>query len=126
MKEPCACILTVPPNMSMNLLSNYFLSIPSLDIRNKLIKFPYFTFSWLEGVGKAILRLWLKIKQLLELHAESTSLKLQKVVMDFEVAVWISVFSVRIFPRGQILGCGFHWSQALLIFFKDLGLPKEY
>ena len=50
--------------------------------------------------------------------------KVQKVVTDFERAIWGGVKAV--FPQVKISGCSFHWSQAVMKRVQEHGLQRLY
>jgi hypothetical protein len=48
----------------------------------------------------------------------------EEMMADFEQAVWKTIG--ELFPGVKMLGCGFHWTQALFRKIKQLGLIPEY
>ena len=62
-------------------------------------------------------RVFRTIKDLLE------GMKLKRIVMDFEYAMWRAV--AKVFPDAEVKGCGFHWSQAVFRRLTD-GLRAAY
>ncbi|XP_006820186.1 uncharacterized protein LOC102808349 [Saccoglossus kowalevskii] len=51
-------------------------------------------------------------------------LKLERVIVDFEAAIWKAIYSV--FPDVAIQGCSFHWTQAVWRKVQHLGLQVPY
>lgn len=51
-------------------------------------------------------------------------LKIQKIVVDLEKAVWNAAQST--FQNVKVMGCAFHWSQCIFKRLKKLGLGPTY
>ena len=60
----------------------------------------------------------------LKTHFLSENSTLDSAVLDFEVAVWLSL--KECFPGIELRGCGFHWSQAIYRQAQELHLGPAY
>ena len=64
-------------------------------------------------------------KELLNLlDTNSLPCRVETIVCDFEKATWQAVRDL--FPNVRLLGCFFHWSQAVLRKLKAIGLQTDY
>ena len=50
--------------------------------------------------------------------------KLEKIVIDFERAMWTAI--QRVFPEIIVRGCSFHWSQCIWRKIQNVGLTPAY
>ncbi|XP_076037058.1 uncharacterized protein LOC143022632 [Oratosquilla oratoria] len=68
---------------------------------------------------KAVLK---KLKEVLETDGATT--RLQQLVIDYEMAMWKAF--PKVFKEVKIIGCLFHWTQALWRKIQELGLQVSY
>lgn len=64
------------------------------------------------------------LKALLDQTTDDQLFYVERVVGDFEAAVWKAVRQVL--PHVQMRGCSFHWSQSVWRHIQGLGLQSAY